>query len=237
MSYFTLALAVLLAGLVVPTAVQQFRAVQRVHAAAGQNNPPRKPVSLFGINREPQFGNTKAPYTIVLFTDYKCPFCQQAYRKVMPEIRKLLNSGKVLLVVQELPLPTAFPKQKWTGHEASQGLAQAARCAWNKGGADAYFAFHARAFGIDGFQIPQEYVTCVAANETKPDVDATVKRAMSIGVHGAPTFVIGKTQPGGVTGYIYPSANINLDQIFADVDKIVLPTMEDFKKQQEAKKK
>ena len=51
------------------------------------------------------FGASEAPVTLVEFTDYQCPFCKRFHEQTWPELKRVyVDSGKVRLVVRDLPL-------------------------------------------------------------------------------------------------------------------------------------
>jgi predicted DsbA family dithiol-disulfide isomerase len=77
------------------------------------------------------FGNKDAEVTIVEYTDMECPFCA----RVHPTMKKLVEDydGKVNWVVRHYPLDAI--------HENARLKAEAAECAWEQGGDEAFFKY------------------------------------------------------------------------------------------------
>jgi len=83
-------------------------------------------------------GNADAPITIVEFSDYECPFCERFWSQTFPSIvSNYIDTGKVKFHYRDFPL--GF-------HQNAQKAAEAARCAGEQGGNDAYFAMHDKIF-------------------------------------------------------------------------------------------
>lgn len=86
----------------------------------GQIQPLAKPIIS---SSDPSLGPANAPYTIVNFSDFRCPFCAG----VAEDLRALEQKfpTKVRLIFKDFPfLPPV---------QTSQKLHQAARCAWQQG--------------------------------------------------------------------------------------------------------
>src|SRR2546422_732940 len=59
--------------------------------------------------------------TVVEFTDYQCPFCNQFHMRTFPELKKqYIDTGKVRFISRDLPLGI---------HQHAFEAARAARCA------------------------------------------------------------------------------------------------------------
>ena len=70
-------------------------------------------------------GNKDAPVTMVEFTDYQCPFCQQFHAETFAELKKnYIDTGKVRFFSRDLPLDF---------HPNAMRAAQAGRCAAEQG--------------------------------------------------------------------------------------------------------
>ena len=73
----------------------------------------------------PFLGKADAPLTLVMFTDYQCPFCSRFETQTLPEIKKqYIDTGKLRFVVRDLPLPF---------HPNAPKAAEAAHCAEEQG--------------------------------------------------------------------------------------------------------
>ncbi len=98
------------------------------------------PAEIDGVPSYMIKGNLDAPVTLVEWSDYQCPFCSRHTNEVSPEIDKAyVDSGQVKVVFRDLPLSTIHPQ--------AAKAAEAARCAGDLGGRDAYWAMHDKLFG------------------------------------------------------------------------------------------
>ncbi len=80
--------------------------VQRLIKASGLKfylTEPEPPVYDIPTDGHPTLGPAKAPVTLVVFSDFQCPFCAKA----APALKKLIDTypGKVRLVFRNYPLP------------------------------------------------------------------------------------------------------------------------------------
>tara|TARA_Y100000310_G_scaffold92944_1_gene90531 strand:- start:38 stop:751 length:714 start_codon:yes stop_codon:yes gene_type:complete len=83
-------------------------------------------------------GDAEAPVTIVEFSDFECPFCTRFWSQTLPSIEsEYIDTGKVKFHYRDFPL--GF-------HQNAQKAAEAARCAGEQGGNDAYFEMHDKIF-------------------------------------------------------------------------------------------
>ncbi len=83
-------------------------------------------------------GDENAPVTIIEFSDYECPFCARFAQQTLPSIiSNYVDTGKVKMHYRDFPL--GF-------HQNAQKAAEAARCAGELGGSEAYFEMHDKIF-------------------------------------------------------------------------------------------
>ncbi|WP_412535287.1 DsbA family protein [Mesorhizobium sp. BAC0120] len=140
----------------------------------------------------PETGNPKGDVTIVVFTDYNCPFC----KKSTPDLDRIVrDDGRVRLVYKDWPILT----------EASVYGAQLALAAKYQG---KYDLVHHTLMAIPGRQIPKQKMleavkragidtarlqADLQANDDK--IMALLRRNMaqaeSLGLQGTPTYLIG----------------------------------------------
>ena len=139
----------------------------------------------------PARGPDTAPVTIVEFTDYECPFCQEHFIKTLPLI--LAQYGdRVKYVVMNLPIPQLHPD--------ALGAAEAAECAADQG---RFWEYHDRLFvttGLDRATLVSlasqvhldstAFARCVDTRATAERVQGHVAQAKSLGVHSTPTFFV-----------------------------------------------
>ncbi len=135
-------------------------------------------------------GPSKAPVTIVEFSDYQCPFCQRAEGSVKEVLKKY--GDKVRLIYMDFPLPM---------HPYALKAAQAARCAGDQG---KYWEFHDALFA-DQSKLDQaglkatagklkldtkKFDECTAGDLHLDQIRKSQQEGSSAGVDGTPTFVI-----------------------------------------------
>jgi len=140
----------------------------------------------------PMAGNPAGDVTIVVFSDYNCPFCKTA-DTALEKLSK--DDGHIRLVYKDWPILT----------DASAYGARVALAAKYQG---KYAAVHSALMGIPGMRIPQDRM--LAAIKTSgvdlgrleadlkahgQEIDDLLKRnseqAESLGLQGTPAFLIG----------------------------------------------
>ncbi|MGH2542605.1 MAG: thioredoxin domain-containing protein, partial [Ardenticatenaceae bacterium] len=145
-------------------------------------------------------GSPDAPVTIVEFSDYQCPFCQRWFQDTYPQLQSYIEDGTVQLIFVDFPLNI---------HPQAPAAAQAARCAGELGGTEAYWQMHDALFeslsqwsgqeqpapifkqvadqaGLDGAAIQ----SCVESGRYEDEVQAGLREGTRLGVSGTPTFFI-----------------------------------------------
>jgi protein-disulfide isomerase len=139
----------------------------------------------------PTRGPATAPVTIVEFTDYECPYCQEHFIKTLPLV--LAQYGdRVKYVVMNLPIPQLHPD--------ALGAAEAAECAADQG---RFWEYHDRLFiestldrttlGDIAEQVHLDsaaFARCVDTRATAERVRDHMAQAKSLGVHSTPTFFV-----------------------------------------------
>jgi protein-disulfide isomerase len=127
--------------------------------------------------------------TVVMFTDYECPFC----RSVEPSVQLALAGG-VAIALLHLPLEQI--------HLRAREAASAAICSEEHGKlADVHRALmesenwmageHWDEFaGESGIVEPEAFVACMASERTSDRVTASIALATRLGVTGTPAFVL-----------------------------------------------
>ncbi|MDQ4078666.1 MAG: thioredoxin domain-containing protein [Chloroflexota bacterium] len=180
-----------------------WRAADEVLADTGVTQGPKQA----GVEVSPEVleaayrkGDPDAPVTIVEFSDYQCPFCQRWFNDTLPELEPYIEDGTVQLIFVDFPL---------TIHPQAPAAAQAARCAGELGGSEAYWTMHDALFnsmdrwagqqspatifneiaeevGLDG----EEIQACVESGRFEEQVNAGLAEGLRLGVSGTPTFFI-----------------------------------------------
>jgi len=164
--------------------------------------PARKVVTI--PDDAPVLGPKDAPITLIEFTDYQCPYCQQAQNHV----DRVLAAYKdqVRLVYQEYPLESLHDRAKPAGF--------AARCAGEQG---KFWEMHrgllmtpgsfdakdlearAQALGIDA----AKFSACTTSGKYVAVVEKSIENARSVGVNGTPTFFLNGRSFSGAQPFEY----------------------------------
>jgi len=147
----------------------------------------KAPVVEVGTGGRPEKGPKDAPITLIVFSDYECPFC----RRAEPTVEQVLKTyeGKIRYVFRDYPLPF---------HSKARPAAVAANCAIPQG---KYWEFNQKLFtadispdgikkiagevGVD----QKKFDECVAKNDQK-SIDKDVEDGSAVGVNGTPAFFI-----------------------------------------------
>jgi len=161
-----------------------------------------EPASV-SIAKLPYLGKADAPLTLVMFTDYQCPFCSRFEAQTLPEIKKqYIDTGKLRFVVRDLPLPF---------HPHAPKAAEATYCAEEQG---KYWELreklvtnsdkldpkllpgYAKAVALD----VDKFSACLESGRHTEKVKASAALAGTIGISGTPSFVVGKSKGDMVDG-------------------------------------
>lgn len=162
-----------------------------VHVAL---QPARTKIATEG---RPAVGPAKAPVTLVVFSDFQCPYCRGA-ADVVREVQRA-EGDRVRLVYRHFPLPI---------HDRAERAAEAAECASLAGKfwpvhdalfaspeklSDADLTAHAVAAGVDR----EAFTQCLASGVTRTAIEADRRAAIEAGVEGTPAiFVNGRRLTG-----------------------------------------
>jgi protein-disulfide isomerase len=178
---------------------------KRIEAAAAAAPAPAAPAAPAApegkqnikLGEAPVKGPASAKVTVVLFSDFQCPFCSRAL-PVMKQIEDEYK-GKVKIAFKQLPLPF---------HDKAHLAAQAALAANEQG---KFWPYHDKLFqnqqALDRPSL-EKYAEEMGLNMTKfkaaldsgkfkNQVDAEAKEAAAVGASGTPTFFINGTKVVG----------------------------------------
>jgi protein-disulfide isomerase len=179
---------------------------QRVAAPAAQRaQPSRRPLGPAKVSTvgRPTIGDPKAPVTLVEFTDYQCPYCSRFFRNTLPSIKRdFIDTGKVRLVVKDLPL---------SFHANARKAAQAAHCA---GEQDAFWPMHDKLFEnnrrLEAQQLPgyaaalkldvDAFTGCLASKRHLAAISSDSAHARTAGITGTPSFIVGASTKDVIDG-------------------------------------
>lgn len=149
------------------------------------------------LTGEPALGSSKAPLTIVEFSDFECSYCRQFHAEVLPSLkREYINTGLVRFIHKDLPLPF---------HDQARPAAAAARCA---GEQNRYWDLYDALFdqqncleckGVVGIAKAINLDTsalraCMQREATKALITTNLSEADLHNIHATPTFVIGHSR-------------------------------------------
>jgi protein-disulfide isomerase len=161
------------------------------------------------VGNSPFLGSKDAPLTIVEFADFQCAYCRRFHEDTFVDLKKnYIDSGKVRIYHMDLPLAI---------HQNALLTAQAGRCAGDQG---RFWAMHDRMLAnpnrlelSDLTEYAQEFSLdldafrkCMEGGKYRDDIQQGARYAMTKGVRGTPTFVIGKSTPTGVDGELVVGA-------------------------------
>ncbi|MBW2459738.1 MAG: thioredoxin domain-containing protein, partial [Deltaproteobacteria bacterium] len=145
-------------------------------------------------SKDPNWGSRTAPATIVIYSDFECPYCS----KVVPTIAALKEKygPKQLRVVwKNFPLPF---------HKKAMGAHIAAQTVFELGGSKAFWKFHDLAFQNARALTPEnleawagqsgvdkaKFKAAFAAKKGKAKVDADMANGKAAGIRGTPAFMV-----------------------------------------------
>jgi protein-disulfide isomerase len=142
-------------------------------------------------------GNINAKIVIVEYSDLECPFCK-SFHATMHKVLQNSN-GNVAWVFRSYPIPQLHPKS-FHEHEAAE-------CAFDQGGNDAFWKYVDRIFeitpsnnGLDVAELPKvaQYIglnlasfnTCLESGKFSNKVQADINDGAKAGVNGTPSSFI-----------------------------------------------
>jgi protein-disulfide isomerase len=146
-------------------------------------------------SKDPVWGNRGAPVTIVVFSDFQCPFCSRV-EGTMDQVKTTYGKDKVRVVWKSNPLP--FHQNAKPASEAAEGVFQMA-------GSEGFWKFHAAAFKNQSALSPENYVKWAKEAGVKDEakykagldahtwaakVDKDLAQGKAAGVNGTPHFLI-----------------------------------------------
>ena len=134
-------------------------------ASGGTWSDEESPVPI--SSKDPMWGNRAAPVTVVVFSDFQCPFCSRV-EPTLEQVRTTYGPDKVRMVWKNEPLPF---------HPNAKPAAEAAQGVFALAGNDAFWKFHDTAF----------------KNQSALSEDSYEKWAKDAGVKDAAKFKAGLT--------------------------------------------
>ena len=144
-------------------------------------------------------GPVDAPVTLVVFSDYQCPYCAKWSAETLPELEPYIDAGDLRVEWRDVNI---FGEASERGARAvyagalqgdftamhgalfADGLARAATEL-----SDERLSDLARELGLDGEQFDQDY----ASESTAAEVDRNAQLGLDIGAFTTPAFILGGT--------------------------------------------
>lgn len=193
---------------------------------AAPNAPTVSPDKIDKVTAEDHVrGDRSARYQLIEYSDLECPFCKSFH----PTAQKILSDyqGKIAWVYRHFPLDPI--------HSKADKEAEAAECAAEQGGNDAFWKFVDKVFevtpsnnGLDPAQLPQiatqvgldgtKLKSCLDSGKMAQKVESQYQSGIKVGVSGTPTSVILDTQTNKAS--LIPGA-LPYEQIKSQLDSMI----------------
>jgi protein-disulfide isomerase len=172
--------------------------------------------------RDHIYGSPDAPISLIEYSDFECPFCKRFH--TTPKDLVDAYPGEVNWVYRHLPLPMHAP--------GAQRQAEAAECAAELGGNDAFWAYadaiYARTESNGtGFALvdlvplavevgldEKPFQTCLSSERHAERVREDVAEASRLGVNSTPTVIVRQNRTGAVR---LRSGALPMDVFAADI--------------------
>jgi protein-disulfide isomerase len=152
-------------------------------------------------SEDPQWGSATAPVTVVIFSDFECPFCARA-TSTIGELAKSYGAEKLRLVWKNAPLPF---------HQKARPTHDAAMAVFEVGGDAAFWRFHDLAFAHHEDLSPENHErwatqagvevaafrAALASGRARAKVDRDLALGERIGVRGTPNFRVNGVEISG----------------------------------------
>jgi protein-disulfide isomerase len=152
-------------------------------------------------SEDPMWGKRDAPVTVVIFSDFQCPFCSRV-EPTLDQVKTTYGPDKVRLIWKNQPLPF---------HDKAKPAAEAAQAVFAMKGSEAFWKFHDLAFknqkelsaesyekwaqqaGVDVAKFKAE----LASKKHGKKVDDDQAVANKVGANGTPAFRINGAELSG----------------------------------------
>jgi protein-disulfide isomerase len=173
-------------------------------AASSPTSPEVRDSERVPVGDAPRLGPAAAPITVVVFSDFECPFCARG-RSLVSDLRAQFE-GDVRVVWRNFPLP---------GHRHARQAAEAAMEVRAQRGDAGFWRYHdilfahqealelddlvrfAEMVGADGARLR----AALEAGAHRSAVDGDIALGTRLGVDGTPAFVVNGTLIAGAQPY------------------------------------
>ena len=168
------------------------------------------------------WGSASAPVTVVVFSDFQCPFCSRGAATV-GELEKKHGPDALRVVWKNLPLPF---------HDRARPAAEAAMAVHARLGSERFWAFHDKLFanqrdlalesllrfaGEVGVSDLDAMRADLTGHRFAPRVDSDLRVASELGVHGTPAFFVNGVLLSGAQPLPVFDALVQRERAKADV--------------------
>lgn len=185
--------------------IKELRTIRALLESVIRQTPPPRPTTGKVSNLQGYaLGRPDAPLTMVEFTDLQCPYCRQFALTAFDEIRKnWIDTGKLRYISRDFPIDVLHPH--------AMAAARSARCAGEQGkfwemrltlvrNANVLSPDFMTKTAGDLKLDPKAFAACAASSKHDAAIQAELQEGAKLGIDGTPTFVIGRTTPGGIDG-------------------------------------
>jgi protein-disulfide isomerase len=146
-------------------------------------------------SKDPMWGKRDAPVTIVVFSDFQCPYCSRV-EPTLQQVREAYGPDKVRMIWKNNPLPF---------HQNAKPAAEAAQGVFAMAGNDGFWKWHDTAFKNQGSLSEDSYEKWatdagvkdmagfkagIAAHKWSDKVDKDLNDGKTAGVSGTPSFFV-----------------------------------------------
>ena len=185
-----------LAGMFLMWGIDKGKGGSDISAESGSASgvPDQSSASVPVSAKDPQWGKADAPVTIVIVSDFQCPFCSRV-EPTLKQVKDTYGPSKVRLVWKNNPLPF---------HNNARPAAEAAQAVFGLKGSEAFWKFHDSAFanqqslsaenfekwaseaGVD----KAKFKDALAKKTYSAKIDEDMALSSKIGANGTPAFRI-----------------------------------------------
>lgn len=164
-----------------------------------------------GVGNAPAMGAAGAPVTVIIFSDFECPYCGEFALETMPLVKeRLVETGQVRVAFRHFPLTT---------HPYADRAAQAAACADDQGrfweyhdllyaNQDALQIGDLQAYAVELGLTATVFDACLLGEERANVVAQDRALGLQVGVTGTPTFFFNGRKVAGALSYDEFAANV-----------------------------
>lgn len=211
---------------------------------SGRGGEPEIPQTVYAVDvgEAPQIGPAGAPVTVVLFTDFQCPFCRKA-SKMIEKLRARYGDD-VRIAFKHHPMQKLHP-EAFFAHEAAVGAHVQGK----------FWAFHDALFAHEGPMGRPElesiarqagldiatFNSDLSRRAHRSVVEADLKQGAGLGVTGTPTFFINGRRVVGANWKMIDAVvrhekkaaaelvegGVPADRVYETIMKDALKTLED----------